>query len=205
LALSAGSFVKIINLLIALAVLIVAGFALYIALGAYPVGADVPHSGPAYWVLTTVRDRSVAAQARGISAPADLENPQRLAVGAGHYASMCSGCHLAPGYESSEIWTGLYPQPPPLAQGVNLTPAEMFWVIKHGLKFSGMPAWGQSHSDSEIWDITAFVLKLPHLTAAQYKDIVTHAPPDIDMMRMPMPGEDATEKGSPAHKPMSMP
>ena len=193
---------KIISLLIALAVLTVAAFGLYIALGAYPVGADVPHSGPVYWALTTVRDRSVAAQARDTIAPADLENPRRLAIGAGHYASMCSGCHLAPGYESSEVWKGLYPQPPPLAHGINLTPAEIFWVIKHGLKFSGMPAWGKSHSDDEIWDIAAFVLKLPRLTATQYKNLVAHAPPDRDMMRMPMPG--ATGKASPDDK-TSMP
>lgn len=196
---------KIISLLIALTVLILVGFGLYIALGAYPVGADVPHSGPVNRVLATVRDRSVAAQARGISAPADLENPERLAVGAGHYASMCSGCHLAPGYENSELWKGLYPQPPPLAHGINLTPAEIFWVVKHGLKFSGMPAWGKSHSDDEIWDITAFVLKLPHLTATQYKTVVAHAPPDSDMMRMPMPGGDPTGKGSADNKTMSMP
>lgn len=187
---------RIIKLSVALAVLAVIGVGLYAYSGAYPVGADIPHSGPVYWVLTTVRDRGVAAQAGGIKVPADLENPRRLAVGAGHYASMCSGCHLAPGYESSEIWKGLYPQPPQLAHGIDLTPAEIFWVVKHGLKFSGMPAWGKSHSDDEIWDLTVFVLKLPHLTAAQYKDMVAHAPRDADMIMMPMPGGDAMGKNS---------
>lgn len=197
---------RIINVLIAVAVLFVAALGIYIYFGAYPVGADVPHSGFVFSVLATVRDRGVAAQARNVAPPPDLDTPQRLSVGAGQYATMCSGCHLAPGYESSEIWKGLYPQPPRLAHGVDLTPAEIFWVVKHGLKFSGMPAWGKSHSDDQIWDIMAFVLKLPHLTAAQYKDIVAHAPGDTDMMRMPMPGGDPTEKESPdAKTSISMP
>jgi mono/diheme cytochrome c family protein len=179
---------RILTPLIVLILLFSAGLGLYVYSGSYPIGADIPHSGPVFSLLATVRDRSVAAQARRVRPPADLDRPQRLSVGAGQYAAMCSGCHLAPGYESGETWEGLYPQPPRLAHVTDLTPAEIFWVVKHGLKFSGMPAWGKSHSDDEIWDITAFVLKLPHLTAAQYKDIVTRAPADADMTMMPMPG-----------------
>lgn len=178
---------RVIKLLVALAVLFIAGLAMYIYLGGYPIGADVPHSGAVFWLLATVRDRVVATQARDIRVPSDLDDSHRISNGAGQYATMCSGCHLAPGYESSETWKGLYPQPPRLAHAIDLTPAEIFWVVKHGLKFSGMPAWGESHSDDEIWDITAFVLSLPHLTAAQYKDMVAHAQPDMDMMKMPMP------------------
>ena len=178
---------KVIKPLVALAVLFAAGFGIYIYRGGYPVGADVPHSGPVYWILAMVRDRGIATQTRDIRAPIDLDNPRRLSDGAGQYATMCSGCHLAPGYESNETWKGLYPQPPRLAHGIDLTPAETFWVIKHGLKFSGMPAWGKSHSDGEIWDITAFVQNLPRLTPTQYRDMVMHARPDMDMMRMPMP------------------
>lgn len=197
---------KAIKLVIVLALLLAAGLGTYIAVGSYPVGADVPHSGLVFSLLATVRDRGVAARSRGINAPADLESPKRLSVGAGQYAAMCSGCHLAPGYETNETWVGLYPRPPRLAHRSGLTPAKVFWVVKHGLKFSGMPAWGKSHSDDEIWDITAFVLNLPHLTPAQYKDVVAHAPPDTDMIVMPMPGEGTTGKDSPdASPPMSMP
>lgn len=188
---------RVVTLLIALGVLFAAGLGIYVYSGGYPVGADIPHSGLVFWLLGAVRDRGIAAQARNIRVPADLDSLQRLSDGAGQYATMCSGCHLAPGYESSEIWKGLYPQPPQLPHGIDLTPAEIFWVVKHGLKFSGMPAWGKSHSDNEIWNVTAFVLKLPHLTAAQYRDVVAHAPPDMDMMRMPMPAGDPTGKESP--------
>lgn len=197
---------RAIKLVIALALLVVAGLGTYLALGGYPVGADVPHSRFVSSLLATARDRRVAAQARNISTPSDLDSAKRLSVGAGQYATMCSGCHLAPGYEADETWKGLYPQPPRLAHGLDLTPAEIFWAVKHGLKFSGMPAWGKSHSDEEIWDITAFVVMLPRLTPVQYKDMVARAPSDMDMIRMPMPGGDPTGRESPDSKPsMSMP
>jgi len=80
----------------------------------------------------------------------------------------------------SEIRRGLYPQPPLLAQE-RIDPKAAFWVIKHGIKMSAMPAWGTSHDDLTIWSMVAFLRKLPDLTPAQYKDLVKRAPPDEDM------------------------
>jgi mono/diheme cytochrome c family protein len=60
-------------------------------------------------------------------------------------------------------------------------PKEAFWVIKHGIKMSAMPAWGFSHDDPTIWSMVAFVQKLPAMSPAQYRDIVARAPPDDDM------------------------
>lgn len=74
---------RIIKLLIALAVLFVAGLGMYIYLGDYPIGADVPHSGLVFWLLATMRDRGVATQTRNIRVPPDLDNPRRLSYGAG--------------------------------------------------------------------------------------------------------------------------
>lgn len=82
--------------------------------------------------------------------------------------------------EQSEIRSGLYPLPPNLSQ-VQVNPKVAFWTIKHGIKMSAMPAWGATHDDATIWSIVAFVQKLPHLGAAEYKDIVAKAPPDEDM------------------------
>lgn len=78
---------------------------------------------------------------------------------------------------------GLYPQPPDLSK-VSVDPREAFWVIKHGLKMSAMPAWGLSHDDETIWSMVAFLQKLPSMTAVQYKEIVAKAPPDDDMEPM---------------------
>ncbi len=167
--------------------LAIAGGAAYVYGGWYDIGADAAHSPVVYWFARTVRDRSIAARATDIAVPL-LDDPKMLSIGAGQYATMCSGCHLAPGYDKDETWEGLYPRPPKLYEGTDLTPGEIFWVLKHGIKMSGMPAWGQTHDDEELWAITAFVERLPKLDPQQYKDVVAAAPADADMTMMPMPG-----------------
>ena len=82
-----------------------------IYVGLYNIAADVPHTPPVYWLLETVRDRSVTARARDI-VPNDLDDANRISKGAGQYAEMCSGCHLAPGMKRTEISRGLYPRAP---------------------------------------------------------------------------------------------
>jgi cytochrome c553 len=165
------TFIKAV--LLVLAVAIVAG-ALIVASGVYHVGADTPHWGITASFIETLRNRSIETHARGISVP-DLNDPKLLADGAEHYAAMCTGCHLAPGVKDSELRTGLYPMPPNLVEQGTLDPAEAFWVIKHGVKLTAMPAWGKTHSDDAIWGLVAFVKKLPNLTPEQYRQMVGDA------------------------------
>jgi mono/diheme cytochrome c family protein len=172
---------------VGLVALAAAAFALFVYLGIYNIGADAPHTRPVYWVLDRLRDQSIAVHARDIVPPADLQSPARLAAGAGLYAEMCSGCHLAPGMEKTEISQGLYPQAPELATGDDLTPAQQFWIIKHGVKLSAMPAWGRTHPDQLIWDMVAFIDTMPKLSADQYKAAVASAPADHDEMMKDMP------------------
>ena len=77
--------------------------------GLYNIAADVPHTQPVYWLLETIRERSVEAGARDTILPNDLTDPNRISRGAGQYADMCSGCHLAPGMKRTEISQGSYP------------------------------------------------------------------------------------------------
>jgi mono/diheme cytochrome c family protein len=158
----------------------VAGLAIYS--GAYNVAADDPHSRAIYWLLSTVRARSIAARASNITVPSDLSDPKRIAAGAAEYEEMCSGCHLAPGLEKTEISIGLYPSAPELSRGSSLTLAEQFWVVKHGIKMTGMPAWGSTHDDDLLWNIVAFVQKLPTLSPQQYQTIVKSTPESHDEM-----------------------
>lgn len=158
---------------------LVLGVTLFVYSGRYDMGADAPHWPATHRLLTTLRDRSIAARSAKLQPP-DLQDAALISKGAGHYAAMCVGCHLAPGIANSEIRPGLYPQPPNLAQ-VRIAPNVAFWAIKHGIKMSAMPAWGASHDDPTIWSMVAFLQKLPDLDAAQYKQIVAAAPPDEDM------------------------
>jgi mono/diheme cytochrome c family protein len=165
-------------LLIAAAVVAVGIYA-----GLYNIAADVPHTQPVYWLLETARERSVAVRATNIEVPDDLDNDDRVVSGAGQYAEMCAGCHLAPGMKRTEVSRGLYPRAPELRRGTELTPAEKFWVAKHGIKATGMPAWGVTHSDEMLWDVVAFLQKLPDLTPDQYRALVKSAPSHGEMMQ----------------------
>ena len=160
-------------------IVIVLGYGVFAWSGLYNIGADAPHWRLTYAMMQTVRDRSIHVRSKDIVVP-PLDDPQLILKGAGQYAAMCTGCHLKPGMQDSEIRPGLYPQPPNLSQ-VHVDPQDAFWVIKHGIKMSAMPAWGFSHDDATIWSMVAFLQKLPNLTQAQYKEIVAKAPPDMDM------------------------
>jgi mono/diheme cytochrome c family protein len=166
-----------------MAVLFVIGAAsLVIYGGIYNIAADEPHAQPVYWLLKTLRERSIAALAKNIVVPHDLADPKRIADGAGQYAEMCSGCHLAPGMKRTEMSRGLYPRAPELRRKSPLTPAEQFWIVKHGVKMTGMPAWGVTHEDELLWDVVAFLRKLPELTADQYQALVKNASKTHDEM-----------------------
>ncbi|MDE2049444.1 MAG: cytochrome c [Gammaproteobacteria bacterium] len=170
---------RLITAGIAVLASVAAGATLFIYSGWYDIGADDHHTRPVFAILQTLRDRSIRARSQHIGVPS-LDEPQMILKGAGQYAAMCTGCHLAPGMADSEIRPGLYPRPPNLSR-VRVNPKDAFWAIKHGIKMSAMPAWGASHDDPTIWSMVAFLQKLPDMTPAQYKEIVSRAPPDEDM------------------------
>lgn len=165
---------KTIKILFSLFVLAFLGATAFVWSGVYSVGADDPHWDLTARAIDVLRDRSIEEHARGIAVP-NLDDPKRVAEGAEHYAAMCTGCHLAPGMHDSEIRAGLYPTPPNLAEGGPLDPAEAFWVIKHGVKLTAMPAWGKTHNDDAIWGLVAFVQKLPQMTPEQYQQATANS------------------------------
>ena len=101
---------------------------------------------------------------------------------------MCASCHLKPGKTESDLSVGLYPVPPNLAThnethedehgGPEATARRQFWIIKHGIKASGMPAWGPTHDDQRIWAMVAFLQKLPELTEFQYQILTARGEDD---------------------------
>lgn len=142
-----------------------------VSLGVYNVAADDPHSRPVYALLETARERSIEVRAAKLQLPTNLDDPERIRQGAGNYNAMCVTCHLSPDAAATEMSKGLYPAPPNLSKQ-RVAPAEAFWVIKHGIKASGMPAWGGSMDDEFIWNMSAFLQKLPTLDATAYKELV---------------------------------
>lgn len=132
----------------------------------FNVAADEPHSAFTYAIMETVRSRSIATRARDVRLP-PLDDTTLIATGARHQAAMCSDSHLAPDKKESQIRAGLYPRPPGLTKHLHASPAQAFRGIKHGIKMSGMPAWGVTHDNSRIWARVASPRKLPELTPSQ--------------------------------------
>jgi mono/diheme cytochrome c family protein len=147
------------------------GGVLFIESGYYDIGADDHHTKVVLSLIQQLRDRSIEVRARNIDVRYVVD-PERIASGARRYAELCAGCHLAPGNPKSDIRPGLYPHPPNLAQE-ELQPAQRaFWIVKHGIKMSAMPAWGKTLDDAQIWDIVAFVRKLPELSPETYREML---------------------------------
>lgn len=159
-------------------ILSAAAGAIVIASGIIDVGADVPHSRPVHQVMEFAREKSIARSAADISVPDNLNDPERVRRGAGNYDAMCIGCHLAPELADSEIRQGLYPTPPNLSRKRAALPPEQhaareFWIIKHGIKATGMPAWSKGGMEDEaIWDLVAFLQEMPALSKAAYGQLV---------------------------------
>lgn len=151
---------------LAFAALLIVG--IFVWSGIYNIGADDTHTRPVYSMLQMLRDRSITARAKELHPPPNLNDPALIRQGAGNYDSMCTSCHLGPGMEDTEVSKGLYPVPPNLSAAEIGNPAHHFWVIKHGIKASGMPAWGKSMDDPYIWGMVAFLQVLPKLSPEQY-------------------------------------
>lgn len=162
---------KVALTLVVLVLLTPAAAVAFIYSGLYNVAATAEHIGIVSWGLDTLSDRSVSVHARGISAPnLDDMSPDE---GLEHFRAMCVTCHGAPGIERSETGQGLYPQPPDLTiSAQELSSEELYWVTKHGMKMTGMPAYGPTHSDAQIWSLVSFLKTLPELSADSYREKV---------------------------------
>lgn len=166
----------LLGVLLTLVVLIV-GSIIFIYSGLYNVSAINKETGIMRWVLHTTSDNSVEHYSKDISVP-DLNDSLIIKIGFEHYNEMCVSCHGAPGKEESELSKGLNPHAPYLVRSAkHMDPKELFWVTKNGIKMTGMPAWGKTHSDEKIWAIVAFMKKLPDISAEEYKKMENESEP----------------------------
>ena len=161
-------FLGLIGLLAILAALGAAGFFFS---GIYSVAANKPDPAFVDWALEHVRDASVARHATD-KAPAALDDPKTVQAGARAFAQRgCVSCHGGPGVDWAKFAEGLNPGPPDLKDiSGDLSPQEVFWAVKNGIKMTGMPSFGAAGvADDEIWSIAAFVKQLPNVKDEDYK------------------------------------
>ncbi|HEX2824837.1 MAG TPA: c-type cytochrome [Burkholderiales bacterium] len=145
------------------------GGAAFVLSGVYDISAVDPHTKPVYWLIEATMRRSVAARAKDTAVP-DLASEPTIARGFAAYVRNCEQCHGGPGVSPGPAALGMMPVPAYLVTvGREWPAAEVQWVVKNGIKATGMPAWKHRMSDDEIWEVVAFVKhRLPYLSAAQY-------------------------------------
>jgi cytochrome c553 len=159
---------KIAALLAGLAV----GGCLMVVSGIIPIKASSGHWPITAWFLQFAKRRSVATYTLGLQAPA-LDELRLVLKGAGHYETGCRPCHGSPELRDPRIVQQMTPRPPYLPPRVSAwEPDELFYIVKHGIKFTGMPAWPALQRDDEVWAMVAFLRTLPTLDAAAYRRLV---------------------------------
>lgn len=137
--------------------------------GVIPLGATSGHWPVTLWMLQFTKRRTIAARALPLDAP-PLDDRPAIARGAGHFESACRPCHGAPGTPVPVVLRNMLPRPPPLSERVPTWRAEeLFWIVKNGIKLTGMPGWPTGQRDDEVWDMVAFLEVLPELDAGSYR------------------------------------
>ena len=160
----------------ALAAAVATGAALVIVSGIVPIKASSGH-----WAITTrlldfAKLRSVSTHSWTIQAP-PLDDEALLLRGASHYENGCYSCHGGPGSGVSPVMAAMTPEPPGLPRGLSrYTPEQLFTIVKHGIKFTGMPAWPVQQRDDEVWAVVAFLRKMPSLDATAYRRLAYGEP-----------------------------
>lgn len=146
--------------------------ALVVVAGIVPIGASGGHWAVTRWFLSFAMARSVSTHSLGVAAP-PLGDPGLVLKGAGHYELGCRPCHGSPAEPRGRTVRRMTPAPPYLPPAIPAWDVEeLYYIVKHGVKFTGMPAWPSAHRDDEVWAMVAFLRRLPALDAAEYRRLV---------------------------------
>lgn len=144
----------------------------FIYSGFYDVTAATPHTRVVAWAVHQVYQHSMERDSAGIIVPADLETAANVQSGAQLYSENCAMCHTAPGMPLSAVARGINPSAPVLLVIKRKNhPNQMFWVIKNGIKMTGMGAFGKSMTDQQMWDLAAFLQKDRGVSAQDYAQL----------------------------------
>jgi mono/diheme cytochrome c family protein len=185
------------------------------AAGAVLTLALVVCAGVGYVVTTGLRaapqpsavEAAMARRVRGLAVPRAYArrvnpvslSPDVLSAGLSHYADHCASCHAADGSGKTELGAGLFPKAPDMREAATqrLTDGELFYVIEHGIRFTGMPAWstGTSEGETASWQLVRFIRHLPRLTAAERARVEQLMPRSAEAIRQEIEEENFLNGG----------
>ncbi len=134
---------------------------------------DEPTAVEAF-VARRVRHLAVPRAAREMTNPVEL-NEEVLSEARAHFADHCASCHGNDGRGQTTIGQHLYPRAPDMASSKtrSLSDGELFYVIEHGIRLTGMPAWGEDtpEDDRESWKLVHFIRHLPDITPEEIEEM----------------------------------
>ncbi|EBA06501.1 c-type cytochrome [Sagittula stellata] len=171
--------------LYAAGLVVVLGNAFY-WLAPYTIAASQPHWPGVGEVLHQYMRNAVAIRSRNKEVPRqiDLDDPGLVRLGAGHFATGCATCHGAPGIARNPITAEMMPAPPKL-DGLDFTDGELWWIARHGIRYSGMPSWPGEGREVEPWAIAAFLRTYDDFDRASYEESALGSAYAGDAIRFP--------------------
>ncbi|MGH9772656.1 MAG: c-type cytochrome [Candidatus Acidiferrales bacterium] len=159
-------------------VVVLAGLFVYIRFGFVDSRADIPVSGLEKATAMPALDASVERRAPDIKNPVAPTDANLLA-GMRIYQTNCASCHGDINHPRGKLAEALYPRAPQfLEDAPDMPENQNFFIIQHGIRLSGMPAWKQVLSDQQMWQVTTFLShmnKLPPQVSDQWKALVGDA------------------------------
>jgi cytochrome c553 len=145
---------------------------IFMASGAYNVAASDRHLLITRELIAFTLRRSVETRSMFVQVPTQTED-DLVALGANHFNSACAPCHGSPAKRRNPIVLRMLPAPPPLGDvAEKWNPSQLFWIVKHGLKYTGMPAWPGERRDDEVWAVVAFLERLQDMEQAEYRRLI---------------------------------
>jgi mono/diheme cytochrome c family protein len=148
----------------------------------FNVGATSPHTKFTMWVTHETMIHSVRRHARDIEAPAGAVSSAEVLAGFCAFETHCVACHGAAAVARQQWVSGMEPQPPYLLDVTqNFTPSQLFWIVRNGIKMTGMPSWRNAMSEAQTWAVVAWLeasAKLPPQTYVRLR-AARRCPPSI--------------------------
>jgi mono/diheme cytochrome c family protein len=161
------------KILVALLVLIIAAAAVMLSVAIRDgISARTKPTAVEELLSRSVRHLAIPVSARNRRNPVPL-TAAVLKEGRDHFADHCSMCHANDGSGDTEMGPNLYPRVTDLRspRTQNLSDGELFYIIRHGVRLTGMPAWGGVHDDEDNWKLVHFIRHLPKITPAELEEM----------------------------------
>jgi mono/diheme cytochrome c family protein len=170
---------KTLRCLLSFLVLAAVAAGVFVYSGIYNVAADQAPSELEDWLLSAIKERSIDRRASGIEVP-PLDDEAKVRRGFELFRAHCVTCHGAPGVDPDGLAMGFYPVPPrlDLERVQHESDAELFWVVRNGIKFTGMPGFNLAlDGEEDLWALVAFLRRLPDLDPKGFEAMAREGEP----------------------------